>query len=130
MNKEIQELFEEEIGGSTLQNVEKEKLVFSSPQGNHKRSRVGEKWYYFGETEESYSLFHDQIVGENETHFFLHLYEDGVLITDSLVAIEKDYFKKAYPIQPLFPKAMEKDEALDILRNHFKNQAERSTTIR
>lgn len=129
MNKEVQQLFEEEQNQSTLKNVEKGKLFFSSPHGNHKRSRMGEKWFYFGETAENYSLFYDEVVGESDSHYFLRLHEDGEWIADTLVAIEKNQFEKRYPVQPLFATSMEETEAVAILKDHFKLQTERSTTI-
>lgn len=129
MNKEVQELFEENLHQSTLKSVEKDKLVFSSPQGNHKRSRLGEKWFYFGETTDSYTLFHDEIEGEDTNHYFVRLYQDGESLTDDLIAIGKKEFSKRYPVQMLFSHSMEETEALAVLKTYFKDQSERSTTI-
>ena len=122
MEQEERELFfMEEFNQSTLRNVEREKLI-PSPQGNHKRSLIGQEWYYYGETETEYTLFCDKIVGETKQHVFIELYADDILLSNSLIAIEKEALSQRYPIQELFPCAMTKTVAAAILRDHFAQQ--------
>ena len=122
MNQADRELFfEESLFKSTLSTVEREKLI-PSPDGNHKRSLIGQKWFYFGETTDDYSLFYDQFVEENDTAVFVRMFQDGELLMDTLVAIPKEGLNKCYPIQSLFPNSMEEWEAELILRNYFKQQ--------
>lgn len=122
MNQADRELFfEESLFKSTLSTVEREKLI-PSPDGNHKRSLIGQKWFYFGETTDDYSLFYDQFVAENDTAVFVRMFQDGELLMDTLVAIPKKRLNKCYPVQSLFPNSMEEWEAELILRNYFKQQ--------
>jgi len=122
MNQADRELFfEENLFKSTLSKLEREKLI-PSLQGNHKRSLIGQKWFYFGETTDEYSLYHDQIVDENDSVVFIHLFADGELLTETLIAIDKKELSNRYPIQGLFPKPMEEWEAKLILKHHFSNQ--------
>lgn len=122
MEQEERELFfMEESNQSTLRNVEREKLI-PSPQGNHKRSLIGQEWYYYGETETEYTLFCDKIASETEQHVFIQLYADGLLLSDSLIAIEKEALSQRYPVQELFPCAMTQAVAETILKDHFAQQ--------
>ena len=110
--------FKESEQENTLSGVEVEKLVFS-PHGNHKRSLVGDKWFYFGETEEEYSLFHDEVVNEDDSHVYILMYENGELLIGMPIAIWKTDYEKIYPIQPLFPFPMQSFEAESILKEYF-----------
>jgi len=118
---ENQLFFEESMFKSTLSKIERDKLI-PSPQGNHKRSLIGKKWFYFGETVEDYSLFYDQIVAETDSHVFIRLFKDGELLTESLIALDKKELENRYPVQDLFPVPMEDWDAKLILKHHFNNQ--------
>lgn len=122
MNQAEKELFfEKDMYKSTLSKVERSKLI-PSPQGNHERSLIGQKWFYFGETKDEYSLFYDEIVWQTKDVVFVEIVKDNQTITDSAVAIKITDLEKRYPVQDLFPKPMEEKEALSILKNYFKNQ--------
>lgn len=118
---ENQLFFEESMFKSTLSKIERDKLI-PSPQGNHKRSLIGKKWFYFGETAEDYSLFYDQIVAETDSHVFIRLFKDGELLTESLIALDKKELENRYPVQDLFPAPMEDWDAKLILKHHFNSQ--------
>lgn len=119
--EELEMFFQIHQPYSTLTKVEKEKLI-PSPKGNHERSLIGMKWFYYGETEDEYTLFHDEIVDEVGEFVFVDLYMDNTKMVETSVPIKIVDIQKRYPAQDLFPVPMEKEEAIEILREHFKNQ--------
>lgn len=119
---EYWEMFEEE---NSLKGVSP-KYGFSN--GNHKRSRIGDKWFYYGETEDSFTLYRDEVVSVDEDYVYIHIYQEDRRLTDTPVAITHLKVHQMYPLQKIFSEPMEKREALRILRDHFIEESKRSTT--
>lgn len=97
-------------------------------QGNHQRSLIGQEWYYYGESVDEYALYTDVFVKETDTCVFVDMYEEGIKLNQHAIAIDKKHIHNLYPVQSLFPRPMTEKEAKSILRRHFLNQQERSTT--
>lgn len=122
---EYEELFREEE--PRIAELPIHILTFS--QGNHKRSLVGDEWYYYGETYETYSLYKDKVIRETSDHVFIDIYEENTRLNSTPIGIEKNRLHKLYPVQELFPRPMGQEEAREILRKHFIKEEERSTAI-
>lgn len=119
---EYWEMFEEE---NSLKGLS---TFYNFSHGNHKRSRIGDKWFYYGETEDAFNLYYDEVVGKDEKHLYILMYEEEQQMTRTPIAVTHDKANQMYPIQTLFPEPMERKEALEILRNYFVEESERSTT--
>lgn len=79
--------------------------------GNSERSLIGQKWFYVGENEDSFSFFYDEVVAEDEDYVFVEMRTTkGLLYPNALPVSRKNYYK-IYPIQSLFASPMEIDEA-------------------
>lgn len=122
MNQEEREAFFKEE--ETLSTLAKAASIPSghAPQGNLERSFVGEKWFYYGETADEYSLYCDEVVSEDLQHVYIMIKEGERELLPSLVALDKIAYQKRYPVQSLFIKPMQTADALKILRVHFSNQ--------
>lgn len=130
MNQEERERFFKKEEASLRGLMEKSPSFKFTPHGNHKRSFVGESWYYFGETDIEYTLFHDLVEYEDDKHVYISIYKDNKKISNTSIAVLKDDFERQYPVQRLFPHSMNEEEATAILKEYFINQnKERSTTI-
>ena len=76
MNQEEREaFFKEEETLSTLAKAVSGPLGQTAPHGNLERSFVGEKWFYYGETTEEYSLYCDEVVDEDFFCVFIMIKE-------------------------------------------------------
>lgn len=126
MNQEEREAFFKEETVS-LKRIPRRARIFP-PQGNHKRSLVGECWLYIGESDISYNLFKDEIIQEDDNGVWIRLWMDHKLLTENPIYITMDKYKKIYPVQELFPYPTNELEATAILKSYFQKQ-ERSTTI-
>ena len=123
MNQEEREaFFKEEETLSTLAKAVSGPLGQTAPHGNLERSFVGEKWFYYGETTEEYSLYCDEVVDEDFFCVYIMIKEGNPNLLNSLVAMDKIAYQRRYPVQSLFMKPMELAEATEILRSHFANQ--------
>ena len=123
MNQEEREaFFKEEETLSTLAKAVSGPLGQTAPHGNLERSFVGEKWFYYGETTEEYSLYCDEVVDEDFFCVYIMIKERNRNLLNSLVAMDKIAYQRRYPVQSLFMKPMELAEAIEILRSHFANQ--------
>ena len=123
MNQEEREaFFKEEETLSTLAKAVSGPLGQTAPHGNLERSFVGEKWFYYGETTEEYSLYCDEVVDEDFFCVYIMIKEGNRNLLNSLVAMDKIAYQRRYPVQSLFRKPMELAEATEILRSHFANQ--------
>lgn len=123
MNQEEREaFFKEEETLSTLAKAVSGPLGQTAPHGNLERSFVGEKWFYYGETTEEYSLYCDEVVDEDFFCVYIMIKEGNRNLLNSLVAMDKIAYQRRYPVQSLFMKPMELAEAIEILRSHFANQ--------
>ena len=123
MNQEEREaFFKEEETLSTLAKAVSGPLGQTAPHGNLERSFVGEKWFYYGETTEEYSLYCDEVVDEDMQRVYIMIKEGERPLLHNLVAMDKITYEKRYPVQSLFMKPMELAEATEILRSHFANQ--------
>lgn len=123
MNQEEREaFFKEEETLSTLAKAVSGPLGQTAPHGNLERSFVGEKWFYYGETTEEYSLYCDEVVDEDFFCVYIMIKEGSRNLLNSLVAMDKIAYQRRYPVQSLFMKPMELAEATEILRSHFANQ--------
>ena len=122
MNQEEREAFFKEE--ETLSTLAKAASATSehAPHGNLERSFVGEKWFYYGETTEEYSLYCDEVVDEDFFCVYIMIKEGNRNLLNSLVAMDKIAYQRRYPVQSLFMKPMELAEATEILRSHFANQ--------
>lgn len=123
MNQEEREaFFKEEETLSTLAKAVSGPLGQTAPHGNLERSFVGEKWFYYGETTEEYSLYCDEVVDEDFFCVYIMIKEGNRNLLNNLVAMDKIAYQRRYPVQSLFMKPMELAEATEILRSHFANQ--------
>ena len=123
MNQEEREaFFKEEETLSTLAKAVSGPLGQTAPHGNLERSFVGEKWFYYGETTEEYSLYCDEVVDEDFFCVYIMIKEGNRNLLNSLVAMDKIAYQRRYPVQSLFMKPMELAEATEILPSHFANQ--------
>ena len=123
MNQEEREaFFKEEETLSTLAKAVSGPLGQTAPHGNLERSFVGEKWFYYGETTEEYSLYCDEVVDEDFFCVYIMIKEGNRNLLNSLVAMDKIAYQRRYPVQSLFMEPMELAEAREILRSHFANQ--------
>ena len=123
MNQEEREaFFKEEETLSTLAKAVSGPLGQTAPHGNLERSFVGEKWFYYGETTEEYSLYCDEVVDEDFFCVYIMIKEGSRNLLNSLVAMDKIAYQRRYPVQSMFMKPMELAEATEILRSHFANQ--------
>ena len=122
MNQEEREAFFKEE--ETLSTLAKAASATSehAPHGNLERSYVGEKWFYYGETTDEYSLYCDEVVDEDFFCVYIMIKEGNRNLLNSLVAMDKIAYQRRYPVQSLFMKPMELAEATEILRSHFANQ--------
>ena len=123
MNQEEREaFFKEEETLSTLAKAVSGPLGQTAPHGNLERSFVGEKWFYYGETTEEYSLYCDEVVDEDFFCVYIMIKEGNRNLLNNLVAMDKIAYQRRYPVQSMFMKPMELAEATEILRSHFANQ--------
>ena len=123
MNQEEREaFFKEEETLSTLAKAVSGPLGQTAPHGNLERSFVGEKWFYYGETTEEYSLYCDEVVDEDFFCVYIMIKEGNRNLLNSLVAMDKIAYQRRYPVQSMFMKPMEHPQATEILRSHFANQ--------
>ena len=108
MNQEEREaFFKEEETLSTLAKAVSGPLGQTAPHGNLERSFVGEKWFYYGETTEEYSLYCDEVVDEDFFCVYIMIKEGNRNLLNSLVAMDKIAYQRRYPVQSLFMKPME-----------------------
>ena len=86
---------------------------------NHERSLIGDKWYAYGESEKSFTLICHEVIVEDDEYVYIDIskFKEGSYCT--LLPIKRENYFKNYPIQNTFPKPMEEEEALDILRSLF-----------
>ena len=123
MNQEEREaFFKEEETLSTLAKAVSGPLGQTAPHGNLERSFVGEKWFYYGETTDEYSLYCDEVVDEDMQRVYIMIKESERPLLHNLVAMDKITYEKRYPVQSLFMHPMQEAEAQMILRKHFSNQ--------
>lgn len=123
MNQEEREaFFKEEETLSTLAKAVSGPLGQTAPHGNLERSFVGEKWFYYGETTDEYSLYCDEVIDEDLHCVYIMIKEGDRNLLHNLVAMDKIAYQRRYPVQSLFIKPMELAEAREILRIHFSNQ--------
>ena len=122
MNQEEREAFFKEE--ETLSTLAKAASATSehAPHGNLERSYVGEKWFYYGETTDEYSLYCDEVVDEDMQRVYIMIKEGERPLLHNLVAIDKITYEKRYPVQSLFMHPMQEAEAQMILRKHFSSQ--------
>lgn len=95
------------------------KRIRTFSQGNHQRSLIGKQWFYYGESDEEYTLYKDVIVQEAPQYVLIDMYANGERINAHPVAIEKSQLKKQYPVQKLFPYPMSDKDAKRKLRDYF-----------
>ena len=123
MNQEEREaFFKEEETLSTLAKAVSGPLGQTAPHGNLERSFVGEKWFYYGETTDEYSLYCDEVVDEDMQRVYIMIKEGERPLLHNLVAMDKITYEKRYPVQSLFMHPMQEAEARMILRKHFSSQ--------
>lgn len=97
----------------------KENKINLSSQDNLERSFVGEKWFAYGETEDNYTLFYQEIVKQNGDYLYIEFHNEEGIILNNPCCFHIDDYKKMYPIQEVFNKPMSLEDAKDILRQLF-----------
>lgn len=86
---------------------------------NHERSLIGDKWFAYGDSEKTFTLIYHEVIAENDDYVFVNIEALDLGILATLLPVKREDYNTIYPIQDVFSKPMEIEEAMDVLKTIF-----------